>query len=353
MKKSAGRKRIAREVLESRGQRTISLIVGDMTPKRYANVARESAAARRARLDAPTNRHKMTPKALEKADAQRIITPLVVKLRPGTVFAVIQPEKFGEINIDEDYQRMVIKALVNTLIYVLRNGGDIPAPVHLARRKDGSLWILDGQQRFWAHLETGTPLKAWIHPVENIEDERDLYNILNRKVQQNAMNQVKSSNSLVAACVRGWDDSDQSPMHRRINFGSNSGRPYDCTLLVRGVAAALTGLKVQGKISNVMDRTEVEWNRNVGWSEKVGDAFLELVSLIWPGPYRVRYLTCLALGSVCHRRWRGGTITLPSRKEIAALRRVNWENVSQSKALKYLSVYENAITRIWKSDEVL
>lgn len=336
MKQNVGRKKRVRQ--------TLDLITGE----RPRGLTRETAATRKARLADPTKRHKLTPQVLARADAQRIVTPLVVTLRPGSVYTVIDPKDFPRINVDESYQRLVIKTLVNTLIYVLRNGGDIPAPIHMAERLDGSWWILDGQQRFWAHYETGTPLKAWIHKVQNIQEERDLYIVLNRKVQQSAMNVVKSSNSHISGFIRHWDESDQSPMYRRINFGSHSGRPYDCTVLVRGVSAAVSGTMLPGPMDNILDRTDVEWKKNVVHNNKIADAFLELTTLVWPGPYRVRSLAATAFGIVCHKKWENGVV-LPTRTSIAAMRRINWEILAPSKAVKYLSVYVNAIEKSWKS----
>ena len=117
-------------------------------------------------------------------------SPMVVRGVRALGSVVVSVDELDELNIDDDYQRREIRREVNELIAALKAGGIIPDPISLAIRKDGTRWIVDGQQRYWAYWNCELPLQAQLYEVDDIDAERGLFSVLNRQVRLNTHTRV-------------------------------------------------------------------------------------------------------------------------------------------------------------------
>lgn len=128
-------------------------------------------------------RRKLTESEIANATRVRKRQGLVVGKLSNPEYRVFSPAELTQLNIDESYQRMQIKTQVNDLAHVLRQGGEIPDPITVAQRPDKSLWIIDGQQRFWAHMDVQKPLKAMVYKVADVEEEKNIFLAMDRHVK--------------------------------------------------------------------------------------------------------------------------------------------------------------------------
>ena len=92
----------------------------------------------------------------------------------------IPPNELDTLCIDHRYQRDRIEEMVSELVYVLAHGGVVPNRVVLSRRPDGSRYIIDGQQRWWAHREARKPMRCIEYSINSVEIERDIFLVLNK-----------------------------------------------------------------------------------------------------------------------------------------------------------------------------
>ena len=144
----------------------------------------------------PRRRRIKDSEAIRKVNLdRRIRQPIILKsedLDLASRIRVFNPPNYGHMNVDERYQRTRVTPVVNELTHVLKGGGVVPDPIHVAERPDGTLWILDGQQRYWAHSDCHLPLRAYVHSVATLEQEKAMFLILNNRMKVRGDVTVKS-----------------------------------------------------------------------------------------------------------------------------------------------------------------
>lgn len=295
-------------------------------------------------------RMSQSPAVMAAVEARSLIKPVIVSgVTLAKAVTVIRPEDLGRLKIDESYQRLRITSEVNALIKVLRNGGQIADPVDVAERPDGSWYIVDGQQRFWAHWDCEAPMRANVHKVDSIESETNLFLSLNQRTRV-----------LPRVIARGWpgpagdflrwaSSSPKSPVNALVDMGSSSHLPLDATTIVKGALAVTTGLTPNGDMSTrILPRLDVALRQDGmrAWSED----FLKLVAAVFDmntNAGRVRVLPVIALARVANRRFiEAGRPTFP--RSCAMLRRVNWDTIVPTHAARFLGMVETEIERRWK-----
>lgn len=288
---------------------------------------------------------------LQAAAARRVHSPVILTgVKVATTITMIQPEQFPRLGVDERYQRVRIGGEVNELIHAIRNGGEIPDPVDIAQRPDGSLWLVDGQQRFWAHSECGVPLKAHIHQVEDLVAESRLFVALNSRRKVNTRTIIKGWPGLAGEFLRRMQTSDRSPIKGMIDFGQNSSLPLDAPSVVKGVLVVTTGLEYPSgdMATRMLPRIDAALKvpGMIAWAE----AFVDLIAAVFsmqPNAGRVRVLPVIALAAVAHRKYvEAGRPAFPH--SCARLRNTNWDTLVPSHAKQYLPVLEREIERRWK-----
>jgi hypothetical protein len=278
------------------------------------------------------------------AIARRTYTPLVFlnSREPNPI--TLEPHQFKKLNVDETYQRIEIKSEINDLIHVLQAGGCIPDPVTVAERQDGSWWIVDGQQRFWAHEATEKPLRCEIWKVESLDEERTLFQLMNtnRTVRPDFL--VHSWPGISGDFIRGISADKAHPFFQNINFGKNHSLPYGASIVMRAVL-----LFLGGRSQNVVTRVMALLDRQLAdvTARKKARQFLDLLCLANPPRQRLRYIAALALAAVARRRWEKEWVPMPSRCAMA-IQKINWENALPSNSLKFLPLAESVIDTKWK-----
>ena len=289
----------------------------------------------------------------EVARRRSVGQPLIIVTEEGVRFEgvrTVNQGSFKRIGIEERYQRVKLTAFVNELIHVLKAGGKVLDPVSVAVRPDDTWWLVDGQQRFYAHLECDLPMLAAFYRVADFEAERTLFIALNRKVSVNAATMVKAWAGPSAAAVREAHDKPGGPLEGRVNFGRHAGRTFDASIVIKGMLGASAGLFGNGAIERLLTRTDAAMQTNQAAAERA-EAFLRLIAQVFPGP-RARVLPIIALGMVAYRRWTaGGHPTMPDGMALRRLRQTNWDAIAQVHARRFFPVFEQWIEARWRKED--
>jgi hypothetical protein len=282
---------------------------------------------------------------LNNAAARRVAEPLIIRGLPPPKRVLLPVADMKKVNVDERYQRTRITHLVNRLIHVLKSGGVIPDAISLARRGDGSLWILDGQQRFLAHWDCEIPVQSDVFEVTSLEQEMQIFQALNDRVNVRPDILVKSWIGAVGVLVRAWSTKPEYTGH--VNFGmGNLSASYGSTTLVRGILAASAGLMPNGSVKTILARADAALKDPNGF--KRAEAYLRLIPLVFPPVKgRLKMLPAIALGRVAYRHWHDA-VTIPSPTVYERLKRIRWDRIAPSHAAQFCPLLEGAIERIWK-----
>lgn len=297
----------------------------------------------------PRRRLAQSPAVAASAAARRKGGVLIVTGVSSPTYQVLMPAQLSRLNVDETYQRVRIKSEVNALIHVLRNGGDVPDPITVARRGDGKLYIVDGQQRFWAHSETGTPLKALIYDVTDIEAEKNLYIAANQKVKLGTNYIVKAWAGIGAEILRKLAEVPGSEIEGMVDFGLDKRRPLSATTAIRAMTIVATGniTTGHGNIQTVLARLDHELEHSTVARDRA-DALLRLAMRVFSSRERIANLPIQALAIVAHRRWNGRAKHVPD-GVVRRLGRIDWLRAAGgSYAGRFMPVLEAVVERAWK-----
>lgn len=292
-------------------------------------------------------------KAVQESNlARRLHAPVIVTgVDMAKTITIIQPSQFGRLNVDESYQRVRIGNEVNDIIHVIRSGGAIPDPIDVAERPDGSWWILDGQQRYWAHDETKEPLRALIHKVYTHEAESKLFVVFNSRRKVRPIIIVKGWPGPTGDFLRKLNTSPTSPLVGMIDFGNNSKLPLAANNLVRGILTVTTGMSRNSRgggdaATVLLPRTDaaLKVTGRMAWAE----AYVQLVAMVFgKSDARVRAMPLQALAEVAHQRYKAaGRVTFPASTEL--LRRMNWDTCVPKHTDQYYPMMVEKIQRRWR-----
>lgn len=291
---------------------------------------------------------------LERAASRRKREGLIIEgLKPGILRTFEAKDLTKLLNVDESYQRMRITSHVNDLIHVLSRGGVIPDPITVAKRPDGTFWIVDGQQRFWAHVDTMTPIKAMVYEVESVEQERQMFLALDRHKKVGAGYFVKAWHGECAKTIVEAASAEDSPFFGRVDLGGNTQRPFAATTLLRGMAAAMSGQIARGQMQNILERADVSWQEE-GAPERA-KRFLDLIAAVFiygtQQPIRLLPIVSIGFGRTAYAYWKEEPYRLPDARVVMALRKVNWLRVTPTASTEYLILVEQKIQSIWKPEK--
>lgn len=287
---------------------------------------------------------------------QRIAIPTIVKgVETVSTIRVIDPSEFDKLDIWDDskdkityYQRIRKDPWVGKLVYVLKNGGQCLDPIEVAERLDGTWWIVDGQQRFWAHLEANMPIRAQLHRVQNIEQEAQLFEVFNNRWALNADSKIAGSSGHVSRLLKTVNADQSSPLFGAIGWsGSNHRAPLSATILVKAIHCFLTGRRPSGKIETVLNRADDLYARDPSRVHRLLDLFC-LTCNLQPGSHN-RILHVVAVAAVARERWAHGGIKMPSVRSQQAIRTFNVDGLKVGRSLTHLPTVQAEIDRRWKS----
>ncbi len=285
------------------------------------------------------------------AAARRIVqSVLVTGVQMADKVTVIRYEEFGKLRVDEGYQRMRIGTEVNQIIHALKAGGAVPDPVDIAERPDGSWWIVDGQQRFWAHDECRLPLRAMVHKVESREAEERLFIVLNSRRKVGAKVILKGWPGPAGQFIRRVNEDDRSPFFGMVDFSTSSHLPLDAMALLRGVLVVMTGLENAGGDAATVLLPRTDAALRIPGRQHWAEEFVRLIAAVFnveKGAGRIRVLPIIALARVAFKKYEeAGRPVFP--RTCAGLRRVNWDTIVPTHSNQYLPVLVEVIERRWK-----
>lgn len=291
-------------------------------------------------------------KATDKSsdDAKRKVKPIIITGIISSRFELIPPEKLDTLKIDDTYQRDKVELIVSVLSYVLRHGGAVPSPIHIVERRDGARYIVDGQQRWWAHIDAGKAIEAKIYRVDSYATERDLFIILNELSRLGPGTLIHAYGGPSAAIISAAAEDREHPLFHKVNYGirglgvSGVGT-IGAKVLLMGLQA-VTGSPATSKLLVIL--TTIDKSLASGAARARAEVFLHLVPAIFSNsPPKLVY--CKALGVVARERW-GLSPSLPKDTVLKAIRSIKWTEVVPDPLLKYQSVFEDAIRKKWPAN---
>ncbi len=259
--------------------------------------------------------------------------------------------EFARLLIDESYQRLKITSWVESLVSIIKADGDTPPLVLAERPGDRHWYIVDGQQRYWAHVQTTTGTRGLLYRFDSVEDERKYYHILNYHRPISGDNVVKSWPGETGQIIRKWASLAGSPYQGNVAFDhSGHQNRYSAAILARAVCAVvcpspslpLTGLR------RLLAQTDADLKIVAGSRERV-DALMRLVALVFPPRSRLHMRVAVIFGRVAQRKWTPAvTGRFPSPASQTRLRGVNWATLVPDTNPKYDIVIEKAIEARWR-----
>jgi hypothetical protein len=172
----------------------------------------------------------------------------------------ILPRDYHRLAIDRRYQREGIASWHNVLRDALLRGTVTP-PIAVCERlfaEDGevskNLWVADGQQRMWAHVDLDLPILADVYKTESLQQEQALFIALNN-LRDPSPNRIITAHPGPSArwleevtpkhaWIHAWDGGKRGSVQLSVvvaalarYFTGNGGRAVECL-------AALDGLLV-------------------------------------------------------------------------------------------------------------
>lgn len=291
-----------------------------------------------------------SPATLKAHEARRgtpIIVPQTVKQRGLHRLSV---KELMELRVDTRYQREEVTGEVNSLIVILKSGGMIPDPISVVERKygDGGRYIVDGQQRWWAHVDTGTPIYAILYEVHSFDDEKALFHAFNTQVNLSASRRLASYPGVVGETLRRLNEDEGSPLRGTVRFGA-AGHNLEATILLRGLVALISNT-AQG--SSKLDRLTSAFARHYKQAPRIADRMIDRYALLVAelfGGKRLRPVVATALGRICYAAWTADptNMPMPTPTQINRLKALNWDALIPSHAQKWVPVVIEEIRRVW------
>jgi hypothetical protein len=286
---------------------------------------------------------------LRASQARRVRQVVIVEGITAPESLSIMPSEFHRLHLDDRYQRQPREHLINDLITVLKNGGEIYSPITVCQRlgEEDRLYVVDGQQRMWAHMRCSIPIPARVHKSTGWQAEAMLFQVLNTTDAMSANARIKSYQGRAAAKLRTLSEIPGQPYYNQIDFAQGGFRPFGALILLRAMLGGACGAKGTGSVLQILPRLDLVLENDPSALARL-DLLLALIPQCFPvgGKNRLMVLPGVGLGRAVHRRLRAGHTEAPAGFP-AAIRRVNWSEFMPSNALKYLASVEERILSHW------
>ena len=285
-------------------------------------------------------------KAMEQRRGNPLLVPSTVKFF-GTV--KLSVKELMDLRIDTRYQREEVTNEVNTFIVILKRGGMFPDPISVVERKygDHQRYIVDGQQRWWAHVDTATPILASIYHVHTFEEEVSLFHALNTQSRVSAENRLRSLPGSLGDTIRRLKESESSPLYHKIADKTAGNARISGVILARGLVSAITNTSGVGALDVLSPRFERYYKQHPKMADRFADAFAQLISIVF-AEQRLTYTASIAFGRVAYAAWtKSGEPRLPSDSQLNRLSRVDWGGLIPGSGAKWLPIVLEKIHSIW------
>lgn len=281
-----------------------------------------------------------------------IVNPQTVKRHGQRRFAV---DELLDLRVDRSYQREEVKPSVGMLIHVLKRGGIFPDPITVAERKygDHGLYIVDGQQRWWASIDVGKPIEAIIYHVSTYEDEVSLFQTLNMQRRLNARTRVASWPRAAGRILHWLNDDVKSPLYQRVSFGDGNMVTVGSVPLLRGMLALLSNTAYHGSVDTLLQSFDRNYEAKKTWSDHAILQYARIVGQVFhdAADHRLRPMPAMVLGKIAHAAWKGSpdanTMKLPNERQISRLRRTNWSKLIPNNSPSWMPTIMAHVNSIW------
>jgi hypothetical protein len=257
--------------------------------------------------------------------------------------------------VDTRYQREEIASAVNDLVIVLKRGGQIPDPISVVERKYGDRrrYIVDGQQRWWAHIDAQLPIRAVIYHVESYEDEVMLFHALNTQTRVTPHTRLLSWPGPAGRVLKAINEAEGSPLKGKVSFKAGGGVAVNAMAVLRGLTTLLTNSKIGGGLSAALSTFDRMYASNPKAAEAMMEPYVRLLADVFTdGKHPLKVVPAVALAKVMHAALRQGS-PLPTTKQIQRLRVVNWDALMPTSSMKWLPTVLAAVFEIWPVSVVM
>lgn len=276
---------------------------------------------------------------------------------PNPMLIELSYEDLGRLTIDESYQRIKIGVAVAKIYRTLQAGGSTP-PIALNRRRDGRLFIVDGQQRWWGAIEAKRGLCANVYElwrtaeaegISEQEAEKALFTVLNDTYRLSADSVMNAWPGPVATVIREWATKEGSPYFAKVSFGRGGAVSYSAALLARALAIVMHPAPSagDGNIRRVLELADAAYEDRP--NAERADAILRLIPLVFPPSSRARTNPVKALAIVARKRWAEGVgRRFPPETVWTRLRQLNWGTLAPTLSTQNMPSIIAAIERRWR-----
>lgn len=258
------------------------------------------------------------------------------------------------MKLDDRYQRWRISTSVSWLVGVIESGGHITDPILVGQRKDGSYWIIDGQQRWWAAYHTDTGLDAQVFKDTTLEDERLLFTIYNSQTHVTGGFRIHGSAGPSGEMMRRLATETSSPLRGLMGWEPNA-QPYPASLVFRAFAAGLLGPKgARAGIDQMLGRLDIEIQD--GKKLRAEKAMLMIAAVIRQvfseeEKAKIRSLPATALGLACYHHWEKLGVqdawSTPTARQCERIRNLNWLMLAPDQKSIRIPTLVESILHIW------
>jgi hypothetical protein len=285
-----------------------------------------------------------TLKAMEKKRGTPLIVPNTVKMFGMHKLSIAEMEA---LLIDTRYQRDEVTTEVNDLIVVLKKGGQIPDPISVAERKygDRGRYIVDGQQRWWAHIDTSTPIYAVIYQVNSFEDEVALFHALNLQTRVSPETRLRSLPGPAGTTLRRLNEDSKSPLYGQVSFMDKGSTRFGAMIVVRGLAALLSNTKMGGGLDRVTPTFDRYYAMNPKAAERLIDSYAWLIAQIFE-KRRMRSVAAVALARMVYATF-ANQGEMPTPKQLTRLKAMDFDKLTPTHSMQWLPTVVAAVQEIW------
>jgi len=261
-------------------------------------------------------------------------------------FTFAQAQKF---QIDDGYQRGLKKQRIKNMAALLNAGYVIPRLVDVAARSDGTYYVFDGQQRFWAHMAAQKNITCVLWRFTNAKAEAKAFITWNNTVRVNPADKIRAWVGPSGALLRHLMGDEISALCGVLSWGPRSRIPIG--VFAFGLHNALIGKDAKqlakSSIEDVLARIDAAVCADKERAYEVARSFASVCAKVFPQGRHGYAIPVRALGVRAHAKWEGNGAAVPPKRVTTSLSRTNWDRFAPSASSVFLPSVLGAITKKW------
>lgn len=289
-----------------------------------------------------------TPDALKKKRLDGIARTTEAIVIQGVKIGKVVEVHYNDLDklgIDERYQRAEVRPMVNQIVRALKQGGQIADHIHVAVRKDGSWWIVDGQQRWNAAiLAEYNGLRAQLYHVPDIDTEKKLFVVFNSRARVHPNVIIKSWAGPGGELIRWLNGDEQSPLRGAIGFTpGNHATP--ATTMCRALVNTLGCGRTSGSVERYLRMLDIVVKKNPGRAQTVAKGTAILLKQFFNG-HRMIASQVMPITAAAGEKWRNGPCKLPTKGDISRIQKIDWGRFGAPSLAAYA---QKEVEKRWRS----